>query len=174
MTVPALTVKGQQYVGIAVVALAVLAVVFVTGRCAGERAGKLGAEATQLKANVKTEQAVVVHDSVVLVKHDTVKVFQNVTRSDTVLQRLIDLRHDTVLVTREVLIEAKAALDSTKTVATACCQLARDYKAKAASLDSLNQRLAKLIPWSGKPWLDRGEGVLVCAAAVWGAGKLKN
>ena len=133
--------------------------------------GARDAEIATFKAAGKAQQVTIKTDSVILVKHDTVKVFRDVARTDTVLQSLIDLRHDTVWVTREVLIEAKAALDSTKKTADACCQLARDYRAKAATLDSLNKDLLKKIPWGGKSWIDRAEGALVCAGAVYLARK---
>lgn len=135
--------------------------------------GARDARIAQLQVNDKAEKVVIAHDSVTLIKHDTVRVFQAVVHVDTLLQSLIDLRHDTVWVTREVLIEAKATLDSTKKVADACCQLARDYKARAASLDSLNRQLLKAIPSPAKAWIDRLEGVGFCGVAVWGAGKLK-
>ena len=98
------------------------------------REGALLVENTTLKG-------IVVADSIALAHHDTAIVFRNVTRSDTVLQRIIDSaivqRRDTVTVTRTILVEAKAALDSTKRVADACCQLARDYQRRYTVTDSL-------------------------------------
>lgn len=148
------------------------------GIVAHERAiGARDATIAQLQVTAKAQAVTIQRDSALLAHHDTALVFRNVVKSDTVLQRIIDsaiVHHsDTVWVTREVLVEAKATIDSTKKVADACCQLARDYKARAHTLDSLNTDLLKQIPSAGKAWLDRGEGVLACAGSIWLAGKLK-
>ena len=102
-----------------------------------------------LAENVALAQ-VIARDEAALLHKDTTTVFRNVVRQDTVLQRIIDSaivhHHDTVTVTREVLVEAKAALDSTKGVADACCTLARDWKARWAVADSLYHNTLKLAP----------------------------
>ncbi len=138
--------------------------------------GARDAEIENLKAHGLAQDTVIALDAQRLAKIDTVKVFRQVVKSDTVLQHLIDssiVHHtDTVTVTREVLIEAKAALDSTKKTADACCLLARDYKARWAIADSTVKELMKKVPSAGKPWIDRGEGVLACAGAIWLAGKI--
>ena len=121
------------------------------------RERELGALQEQNKSLVATNAILTarVHlDSIALAHKDTAVVFRNVVRSDTVLQHIIDSaivhHHDTVTVTREVLVEAKAALDSTKGVADACCQLARDWKARWAVTDSLYRNTLKLAP---SPWV---------------------
>jgi len=102
----------------------------------------------------------IVKDEQLLAHKDTVKVFRQVAIVDTVLQHIIDSaivhHHDTVTVTREVLVEAKAALDSTAGVATVCCQLARDWKAKWATTDSLYKNVLKLQPSAWAPHLGVG------------------
>lgn len=111
------------------------------------------------------------HDETALQKHDTVLVYQRVSRTDTVLQHLITTatveKHDTVWVPKTVLVDAKATLDSTKRVADACCQLARDYKASWLRSDSVNKVLFREIPSSAKPWLDRAEGFATCGLVAW-------
>ncbi|HEX7828660.1 MAG TPA: hypothetical protein VF787_03355 [Thermoanaerobaculia bacterium] len=152
-------------------AAAALFLVYVLWR-GHERA--IGARDAQIKtlesANALLRTAVAT-DSLVLVKKDTAVVFRRVLHTDTLLQRLIDtalVHHtDTVTVTREVLVEAKAALDSTKGVADACCTLARDRGRRIAVLDSLNLDLLKRVPSPAKPWFDRAIGAGVCAGAVW-------
>ena len=146
---------------------------------AHERAiGARDAELKSLHAENAALQVVIAADSTALVRIDTVKVFRRVVQTDTVLQHLIDtavVHHtDTVTVTREVLVEAKAALDYTKDVADACCKLAHDYKARNAVLDSTVKAMLKNQPLKVKPWVDRAEGAGACVAAVWAAGKIKS
>lgn len=158
------------------VALAVLSATYLGWR-AHERA--LGARDATIGQLQRTTAALAVKlqaDSALLAHHDTVRVFQQVVHADTVLQRLIDsaiVHHtDTLVVTREVLVEAKATIDSTKRVADACCQLARDWKARWFSTDSLYRLVLAKVPSAATPWVDRAEGALVCGGAVWLAGKL--
>lgn len=136
--------------------------------------GARDATITSLRHQNDTLRTVVAADSLALQRKDTVRVFRQVTRTDSVLQRIIDTaivqHHDTVTVTRTVLVEAKAALDSTKGVADACCQLARDRGRRIAVLDSMNTALRASLPSPVKPWLDFGLGVGACAGAVWLAG----
>ena len=147
------------------------------GIVAHERAiGARDAEIKQLKATTATQAATIAKDEQALTKIDTVKVFRQVVRIDTVLQHRIDtaiVHHvDSVFVPVTVLVEAKAAIDSTKKAADACCQLARDWRGRWATTDSLYKLVLKTVPSSAKPWVDRAEGAGVCAAAVWLAGKL--
>ncbi len=169
---------GSQTLGAVAGAVALLAAV-AGGIVAHERAiGARDEQIKQLKGTIAQQAVTITADSQALVRVDTVKVFRQVVKSDTVLQRFIDTafvhHHDSVFVPVQVLVESKATIDSTKKAADACCRLARDYQARAASLDTLNRDLLKKIPSSGKPWLDRGEGVLACAGAIWLAGKLKS
>ncbi len=170
-----MTAQVKLYASI--IALIAVVAAFVASRAHWRADGARAAEVAQLKRTTAAQAVTITADSQRLAKIDTVKVFRQVVKSDTVLQRLIDsaiVHHtDTVMVTREVLVEAKATIDSTKKAADACCQLARDWKAKALSSDSLVHFYQVQIPSVAKPWLDRGEGVLACVGAVWLAGKLK-
>jgi hypothetical protein len=143
----------------------------------GEERAKGAAQiiSAQLLQENKALKDTIKHDEATLQHHDTVVVFKQVVHTDTVLQHLITQsiqeKHDTVVVTREVLIEAKAALDSTKQVADACCKLAHDYKIQWQHTDSLNQIFRRQIPSPAKPWIDRAAGFLTCGAVAWIARK---
>ena len=136
--------------------------------------GELAAITKPLLAELASLRDKIRADSVLVVQHDTTKVYRQVVRSDTVLQRLIDTavvhHRDTVVVTREVLVEAKAALDSTKGVADACCTLARDRGKRLAAQDSLILVLRAQAP----SFLSRHLSVGVGYGALLASGKLET
>jgi hypothetical protein len=133
--------------------------------------GALNERNKSLLAEDVALRIVVARDDKALLRKDTAVVFRKVLRVDTLLQdkitESIRTQHDTILVTREVLVEAKAALDSTKGVADACCTLARDWKARWQVTDSLYRNTQKLEPSGWAPHLGLG-----AAAGVNYQGKL--
>lgn len=143
-----MTAAGKLYLTVA--ALVVVIVGFFLFRAHERQVGALEERNAALLVENKNLAGVVAADSQRLARIDTVRVYRQVTRADTVLQRLIDSsivhHHDTVTVTREVLVEAKATIDSTKLVADACCRLAQDYKRRWQVADSLYQNTKRLAP----------------------------
>lgn len=122
-------------------ALAFVGASYVTWRSYEREQGAAAFVNRGLKAENDSLKGQVARDSLALQKRDTALVFRTVRTQDTILQRIIDTaivhHRDTVTVTREVLVEVKAALDSTKGVANACCMLARDLGSRNRVLDSL-------------------------------------
>ena len=158
--------------------LAVLVVacfVYVFWRHEERAIGARDVRIAQLQAHSDSQAVQVAADSVIVVKHDTTRIYRNVVRADTVLQRLIDTaivhHHDTVWVTREVLVEAKASADSAKAAAQACCTLAHDWQRRWATTDTLYRLTLKQVASPAKPWIDRAEGFAFCALPVWLARK---